>query len=98
MLAGDFSKWTAFGLLRSVRVRCDKFGSVLIHLDLLTSFMGTTDRIINKKFQVRPAAKQVYHRKTGAYMSALYKQTNPFTPIFGKIPAVMAGREVFFAT
>lgn len=25
--------------------------------------------------------------------AAQYKQTNPFTPIFGKIPAVMAGRE-----
>lgn len=25
--------------------------------------------------------------------AAQYKQTNPFTPIFGKVPAVMAGRE-----
>ena len=29
--------------------------------------------------------------------AAQFKQSNPFTPIFGKIPAVMAGREVIIA-
>lgn len=29
--------------------------------------------------------------------AAQYKQTNPFTPVFGKIPAVMAGREAIIA-